>query len=94
MASFKFHEKKLLRKFKIDNSKITPQGRTMHTLYPVNHLIKTTPESTLGLHFVSFKLQHQLLRNLKFYQLYSFGCHCTLLVYTPFSPAGIDGAVS
>ena len=42
----------------------------MHTLYPVNHLIKTTPESTLGLHFDSFKLQHQLLRNLKFYQLH------------------------
>ena len=42
----------------------------MHTLCPVNHLIKTTPKSTLGLHFVSFKLQHQLLRNLKFYQLH------------------------
>ena len=42
----------------------------MHTLYPVNHLIKTTPESTLWLHFVSFKLQHQLLRNLKCYQLH------------------------
>ena len=42
----------------------------MHTLYPVNHLIKTTPESTLGLHFDSFKLQHQLLRNLKYYQLH------------------------
>ena len=42
----------------------------MHTLYPVNHLIKTTPQSTLGLHFVSFKLQHQLLRNLKFDQLH------------------------
>ena len=42
----------------------------MHTLYPVNHLIKTTPESTLGLHFISFKSQHQLLRNLKFCQLH------------------------
>ena len=41
----------------------------MHTLYPVNHLMKTTQESTLGLHFNSFKSQHQFLRNLKFYQL-------------------------
>ena len=42
----------------------------MHTLYPVNHLIKTTPESTLGIHFGLFKLQHHVLRNLKFYQLH------------------------
>ena len=39
-------------------------------LYHGNHLIKTTPESTFGLHFDSFKLQHHLLRNLKFYQLH------------------------
>ena len=62
--------KKLLRKFKIDKFKDIPQGRTMHTLYPVNHLITTTPERTLGLYFDSFRLQHQLLRNLKFYQLH------------------------
>ena len=29
----------------------------MHTLHPVNYLIKTTPEITLGLHFDSFKSQ-------------------------------------
>ena len=43
----------------------------MHTLYPVNHLIEPTPESTLRLHFDSFKSQHQLLRNLKIYQLFT-----------------------
>ena len=42
----------------------------MHTLYPVNHLMKATQESTLGPHFDSFKSQHQLLRNLNFYQLH------------------------
>ena len=33
----------------------------MHTLYPVNYLIKTTPEITLGLHFDSFKLQQSVV---------------------------------
>ena len=51
----------------------------MHTLYPVNHLIKTTLESTLRLHFDSFKSQHQLLRNLKFYQLHFIW----VLLYVP-----------
>ena len=51
----------------------------MHTLYPVNHLRKPTPESTLGLHFVSFKLQHQLLRKLKFISCISFEHHCVII---------------
>ena len=67
MAYFKIHEKNYWESSKLTNSN---QGRTMHTLYPVNYLIKTTPESTFGLHLDSFKSQHQLLRNLKFYQLY------------------------
>ena len=74
-GSFRWPTSNSIKKIieKAQNWKIqrqTPQGRTMHTLYPVNNLIKTTQESTLGLHFDSFKSQHQLLRNLTFYQLH------------------------
>ena len=48
----------------------------MLTLYPVNHLKETTPESTLGPHFDSFKSHQQLWRNLKFISCISFEHHC------------------
>ena len=66
---------------KLTNLKINPSRENHAHFYLVNHLIKSTPENTLGLHFDWFNLQHQLLRNLKFYQLHFiwaplalFGC--------------------
>ena len=65
--------KKLLRKLKVGkfkNKHLKEEPCTLYMLY------------TLGLHFDSFKLQHQLLRNLKFYQLHFIWaplyCWCVL----------------
>ena len=54
----------------------TPQGRTMHTLYPVNHLIKTTPESTLGLHFDHSNSNTSCWEISNFISCISFEHHC------------------
>ena len=70
MAYFKFHEKKYWESSKLTNSKINPSRENHAHCISCKPPHNATPKSTLGLHFDSFKSQHQLLRNLKFYLLH------------------------
>ena len=71
VTSVTFRRLEMTRDCRIDqNGTVTPSRENHAHFISCKPPHKTTPESTLGLHFVSFKLQHQLLRNLKFYQLH------------------------
>ena len=82
MASFKFHEKNHWESSKLTNSKITPSRENHAHFISCKPPHKTHPREYLVLHFLSFKLQHQLLRNLKFYQLHFIWVPLYLLLYT------------
>ena len=68
MAYYKFQEKKYWESSNL--TKINPSRENHAHFISCKPPYKTTLESTLGLHFDSFKSQHQLVRNLKFYQLH------------------------
>ena len=70
MAYFKFHKKNYWESSKSTDSKRNTSRENHAHFISCKPPHKTTPESTLGLNFDSFKLQHQLSRNLKFYQLH------------------------
>ena len=77
MAYFKFHEKYYWESSKLTNSEINPSRENHACFISSKPPHKNHPRKYLGLQFDSFKLQHQLLRNLKFYQLHLFEHHCT-----------------
>ena len=69
MASFKFHEKNYWESSKLTNSKIASSRENHAHFISCKPPHKNHPREYFWTTFVSFKLHHQLLRNLKIYQL-------------------------